>query len=436
MIKKILLSLAMFGFVFGSPILANAASFTNLKAQLFDLSTKIENFKKVESNGEVLGATSTLSIDFDPGLSFIGYGYTTRFTWSTSGAETCVASNDFSDESWVGNMPTNGSYLIQLKLTAPGYAYLECEGNGIKEKSSVYLQPYNNPPVVDFIAEPNIVKYGESSTLTWSSKTPNLIYSCEAFSVSGTGGSWFIPHYKSFPGSQVMDNIKTNVSYELNCSTVAGAKKFSTDVQLDYLVPKVDLIATPSNVFYLGSTKLSWTAKNVKNVPFPCKASKDWSGNKSLTGEEIISGIKSDKTFTLECVDKIGIKILSTVKVKVIKPDDKTDYPGPKDDPNKDDDTQRVGTNTGTSGTCAFTFKKDLAYGSTDSVKNKDVSLMQSVLVDEEFLSNRDASGKFYSITQSALKKFQKKYNLSQTGKVDQKTRIKLNELFPVYCNQ
>ena len=60
---------------------------------------------------------------------------------------------------------------------------------------------------------------------------------------------------------------------------------------------------------------------------------------------------------------------------------------------------------------------------------------MQSVLVDEGLLSSKEATGKFYSVTQTALKKFQKKYGLSQNGTADEKTRTKLNELYKFYCS-
>ena len=79
-----------------------------------------------------------------------------------------------------------------------------------------------------------------------------------------------------------------------------------------------------------------------------------------------------------------GSPISKTVKVKVIKPDDKDKTPT-EPVPTGGSNTNIVSNSN--NNICSFTFTKDLAYGSTDSVKNKDVSLMQSVLVDEGLLS-------------------------------------------------
>ena len=48
---------------------------------------------------------------------------------------------------------------------------------------------------------------------------------------------------------------------------------------------------------------------------------------------------------------------------------------------------------------CSFTFAKNLAYGNIDTKTSKDVSYLQSVLVDEKLLPSSSATGKFYSQT-------------------------------------
>ncbi len=337
MIKKILLSLAMFGFVFGSPILANAQSFTNLKAQLFDLSDKLENFKKVESKGEVLGVTSSYDISFTASPVQIKPGELVTLTWKTDGAISC-----------------NGTSSPNLPIW-----------NSISSKSLV---------------------------------TGFFLYQTQTFNLS--------------------------------CIWPEGVVKTAS---VTVIVVDKFFKANPTKVPYLGSTKLDWNMTNTWQIvgsgQKDCRASGDWAGEKVLKGSQLISGIKTDKIFNLECVDVLtGATIQGVVKVEVINPNDKD-----KAEVVSIPDDTKITTTTD-SNTCSFTFKKALAYGSKDSKSARDVALMQSVLVDEGLLSSKDATGVFYAKTQTALKNFQKRYNLSQTGKLDTKTADKMNTLFAQYC--
>ncbi|MBP9802997.1 MAG: peptidoglycan-binding protein [Candidatus Pacebacteria bacterium] len=438
MIKKILLSLALFGFVFGSPILANAQSFTNLKAQLFDLSSKIENFKKVESSGEVLGATSSYDLSFTAEKYNVPYNGATKFWWIVSpAAQSCIASSSHNNYQWDGSKnPNSGPYgagqAIGL-LTQNESFHLECTwADGTKKKQTIFIQIEDNLPKITFTATPSLFPYSsnDSTTLAWSTTQATK---CSWGGDDIDDDQWRIPKDKGLQGSKLITDLDRSAWFKINCEGPGGYK--SAEVRVEF-IPDIKFTANPTTVPYLGNTTLNWNADEVyaTNTGQVCKASKDWSGNKQYKGSQIISGIKNDKTFVLTCYSASGTEYSKSVTVKVIRPDDKDKTPT-EPVPTGGNNTNIV-SNSNTNNICSFTFTKDLAYGSSDSVKNKDVSLMQSVLVDEGLLSSKDATGKFYSVTQTALKKFQKKYGLSQTGKVDQKTRIKLNELFPIYCNQ
>ncbi len=454
MIKKILLSLAMFGFVFGSPILANAASFTNLKAQLFDLSSKIESFKKVDNKGEVLGASSTsggylrISLwaskeyNVEPSDSVEVRWYIhediAKPTFCNGNAVNgfVVAWNGpkaFTPEGYKTQTLTNitKSDILQLTCTFADN-YTETAQFNLLIKADT-PSPTAKPEILSFVSDVYDIPYiPYDLKLSWDSKNAT---SCEWITVGGDPSAfeqWPFPLNKGLKGNQTIKNVRYSAQFGLICRNEQNNSFIRKDIDISFNA-KVDLNADSVLVPYLGSTKLTWESNmRFSNI---CTASGDWSGNKNYIGSQVISGIKNDKTFTLTCKHPVSNSLISkTVKVKVIKPDDKDKTPT-EPVPTGGNNTNIV-SNSNTNNICSFTFTKDLAYGSSDSVKNKDVSLMQSVLVDEGLLSSKDATGKFYSVTQTALKKFQKKYGLSQTGKVDQKTRIKLNELFPIYCNQ
>lgn len=62
--------------------------------------------------------------------------------------------------------------------------------------------------------------------------------------------------------------------------------------------PSVQLSASPGSVTSGGSVTLNWSVANADN----CAAGGAWSGNKNANGgQEVISGLTTDSTFTLDC---------------------------------------------------------------------------------------------------------------------------------------
>lgn len=349
MMKKILLSFALFGVVLSSPSLANAQSFTSLKAQLFELNQKMENFK-LENTAAVLGAVST-------------------------------------------------------------------------------------QPKVTLTASPSLLPYSAtgSTTLTWTSTGAT---SCSWGGDDMADDQWRLPKDKGIQGSKVINNLTwAGYWFKINCEGPEGYA--SAEVRVEF-VPDIQFSASPTTVNSLGNTVLTWKADKVAQLGRnpACKASGSWSGNKSSSGSQVISRLKSDQTFTLICYSASGKAYSKTIKVKVTKPESQIPVSGAKLDvvvsDTVVDDASVISVSS--SGACAFTFKKALSFGSRDSKTSKEVALLQSILVDEGLLPVKDTTGVFYSRTEAALKKFQQKYQLSQTGRLDTQTMQKMNESFAQYC--
>ena len=87
-----------------------------------------------------------------------------------------------------------------------------------------------------------------------------------------------------------------------------------------------------------------------------------------------------------------------------------------------------IGQSVNTIGTesLKYTWNNDLQIGSSLVA---DVSALQKVLVREGVYSG-DVTGGFYDQTYIAVKKFQKKYDIKETGYVGYLTRQKLNALY------
>jgi hypothetical protein len=81
-----------------------------------------------------------------------------------------------------------------------------------------------------------------------------------------------------------------------------------------------------------------------------------------------------------------------------------------------------------------YAFNRDLNYGLTanEDVKNLQKCLNYIKMFPDTINNQAGFTGNFYGITLAGVKLFQTTYKLPATGKVDQATRLKLNELFKI----
>lgn len=77
--------------------------------------------------------------------------------------------------------------------------------------------------------------------------------------------------------------------------------------------PTVTLTANPTTVAYNASSTLTWKSSNTTS----CSASGDWSGTKTLSGNEVQNNLILDKSYTLACIGPGGTAS-STAIVTVI----------------------------------------------------------------------------------------------------------------------
>jgi len=459
MFKKFVFSLFIVGMLVG-PLTTNASTFTSLKAQLEYISNKIANFSS-DVKGEVLGVTSQSApvINFKASPSLVNSGGSTTLSWSTINASECLGRDYIAGGTFGGSKNLNGSQTIN-NITSNRMFVLNCRGAGGETEALVFVQIIAGGPTINFSSNPSKIPYGGTSTLTWSSTGAEYCYVSGSAPGNNTAASAL--DINTLNGSQVISGFTDHTYFTIGCYGPGGPKEAVAAVFIENAVPKIDFKVDPNLVSSGGSSKLTWNVENATTCEAHSSPNSSWfSYNKSLTGTQIISGITKDTIFDIYCLGLVrSNRVSQTVYVKTSGP--KCDYPvppkncsyiqGPNYNPTTNcglvldckvvvDDSKVISTDTSsskvatTNNFCAFTFTKNLGYGNVDTKTIKDVSYLQSVLVDEKLLPSSAVTGKFYAQTQTALKNFQKKYKLAQTGKVDANTRIKLNSLFQDYCN-
>ena len=161
------------------------------------------------------------------------------------------------------------------------------------------------PPTVSLSANPGSVVSNGSTSLTWDSTDATT---CTA------SGSW--SGSKATSGSQTINALTANSTFNLSCSGPGGSASDSVSVSVSPpSAPLVNLSASPTNLPFNGSTTLSWASSNTTS----CTASGGWSGSKATSGSQTISGLTADSSFDLTCSGPGG-SVSDSVSVTVAAP--------------------------------------------------------------------------------------------------------------------
>lgn len=224
-------------------------------------------------------------------------------SWESENVSSCVASGG-----WSGNKGISGIELVEV-LSGNTTFTITC--SGVKGSSSdnvevTVTEPVQGAPTLNFSASLTSLPYNGSTTLNWSSTNAS-----NCIAAGGWSGN------KSGSGSQTINALSSNTSFSLSCIGPAGAVTDQVDIVVSPPIagPTVNLSASPLNVAQGGSTQLTWTTNSASS----CVASGDWTGAKNLSGNNSLSNLVSDQTYTLTCTG-VGGTSSDSVTVTVAQP--------------------------------------------------------------------------------------------------------------------
>jgi hypothetical protein len=221
----------------------------------------------------------TVSLTASPSSVLRGEG--SSLTWSSTNANSCTASG-----AWSGTKTTSGNEQTGA-LTQTSTFTLTCSGTGGSASQSRTVTVTAPPvPTVTLTASPTSVVQGSASNLSWSSTNADT---CSA------SGAW--SGLKGPSGNQSTGALSQTSTFSLSCSGPGGSASQSRTVTVTAPAPTLTLSASPTVVPADGSTTLTWSGANVTE----CTASDGWSGSRSASGSEVISGLTQDTTYTLSC---------------------------------------------------------------------------------------------------------------------------------------
>lgn len=303
------------------------------------------------------------TITFTSNPSGIEQGKSSILTWSSTNATSCTATGG-----WTGAKATAGSEVIS-NITEPTTYTLTCTGPGggtiAQTEVNVYIVDDFKPTAT--VVSPNggeVYQAGQQITVKWETKNipseflPSiLIYHNKAgrFALSNivndgvetltlpTANDWVNMPYGDFYKIQVAFS-KTGGSsdsfvysdYSDNTFTITST---STPVcpggyigthpncVVNTLKPVITITANPTSIQSGGSTTITWTAQNA----FYCVASSkisgyiaDWYGTLNpIGGTKVINNLTSNRTFGIDCINKVNDQVSGSVSVVVEPPSTK-----------------------------------------------------------------------------------------------------------------
>jgi hypothetical protein len=273
--------------------------------------TPAENTTQIQVNGCNPPPTVDIKANGSDGPITIPYNTAATLTWTSTNANTCYASGD-----WSGSKLTSGSESTGNLTTKLSYTYnITCTGPGGSVSDSVRVD--DDPPTlsVTLQASPasgcaslNGVDLQASVSGT-AVGTINYKFDCT------NNGTWDLEINGSSQNPYTATDLcsyATPGTYTAKVRverSIATPAENTTQIQVNDCTPNpptVDIKANgsdgPITIAYNTSANLTWTSTNATT----CYASNGWSGSKSTSGSESTGNLTSSRTYTITCTGTGG----------------------------------------------------------------------------------------------------------------------------------
>ncbi len=241
----------------------------------------------------VAGTAPTVSLSSNPSGGTAPM--TSTITWTTSNSPTsCTASG-----AWSGSKTTSGGSQSVTGIPAGSNTFtLSCTnayGTGSASTNVTAIAADAGAPTVTVTANPTSGAVGMSTMVTWT--TTNSPTTCTAFDdwsgAKAVGG-----------GSQVITNLSSGVKrFSIQCTNANGGSVGSATVTVGSspTTPTATISVSPSTITTGSNTTVIWSSTNSTS----CTASGGWSGTKAVSGSEIMYGLTTDTTYTINCTNGV-----------------------------------------------------------------------------------------------------------------------------------
>lgn len=271
------------------------------------------------------------SVDLTASSPSVLPGGSVQLNWTSSDADSCVASGD-----WSGAKTNSGSETVG-PIVANSVYILSCTNDAGSRSDQVAVTI--DEPITYTISQSTTASHDDSfalngatvsgplfAYLTPETNVDEVRFFLDNTSASGTADhvEFVAPFDFLYNGAAGFDtNQLTNGSHTLTAEIIfnGGGSELATvafDVSNQVIVPPPELgfDANPVSVPFNGFTTLNWQSTSANS----CAASGAWSGARPISGSESIGPLQASQTFFLSCTGAGG-NVSQSVTVLVDPPE-------------------------------------------------------------------------------------------------------------------
>jgi hypothetical protein len=239
---------------------------------------------------EYFEPTPTVSISLTP--TSILQGQTAELVWSSTGAESCVASGT----GWSGTRPLQGSLTVNPSLGGNWQYVLTCTLGVVRRSASVTLH-VEPAPSIRFNVNPNFSRLALGDPLVFEWQVQHATSCVATGDWSGT---------KPLTGTETFRLPLGSYEYEFTCTGPGGVATKSVAVTV-IAAPTLTMSIEPGSIVAGQSATLRWTAENVTS----CTSQISGFENIPTSGERVLSGLAPGTyRYDIVCVTPIEYRTM------------------------------------------------------------------------------------------------------------------------------
>ena len=172
------------------------------------------------------------------------FGESTTITWNSTGADTCVIEPDIKEVDPSGNLTAepNETTTYTIVATGPG-------GTATDEVTVTVLNP---EPIVEFVAEPETLVLGESTTLTWFTEYADTCVIEPDIGAVDLNGSMMVTPTQT-------------TTYTITATGPGGSAASHVTITV-YQPPTATVSVYPDSILVRESATLSWSTTYANNI--------------------------------------------------------------------------------------------------------------------------------------------------------------------------
>lgn len=228
---------------------------------------------------------------------------TVKLTWSSTSANSCTASGD-----WSGSKATSGNETVgPFSGTGNKTFSLQCSGDGGNDSKSVSVVVTAVPAAAVTVSlNPSQVTIGQTAQVSWTSTNAT---GCTA------SGNW--TGTKATSGFATVGPYTTTGgrTFTLTCNGAGGSGSASAALGVGLPAASLSLNASATSIQTGQTAKLTWTGSRLTS----CTAGGSWTGSKATSGNETVGPFTAagSKTYSLTCKTEDNTSLTESVAIAV-----------------------------------------------------------------------------------------------------------------------